>query len=371
MKSITRWACALLVLLAIPSCAQDTATISAEDAGRKVSTRAYEAIVANDGSVSSLKINGQEFLRMRGPSRGAYFYQNGNIDLNQITAEGTSTLVAKGDKASARYEFKPDSMTWSLTNSTDKYMNFFMVLDPGVGIGRGENGEWKKSPVGQDWKKSTWFGEKSKLEISGATRAWGPWNDLNQVWEAMLAPNETRVVEFKIGVPDAAETAKIKELSGAASTSVSTSASTPEPARTGLSLPSFFGDNMVLQREMPNPIWGWADAGEAVTVSVGKQSQSTHADEKGKWIIKLDPLPVGGPYQITVKGKSTMTLKNVLSGDVWICSGQSNMALTLHESIDGASEVDSINDPQLRWFKADLKASATLQDNVGGNWNLA
>ncbi len=135
-----------------------------------------------------------------------------------------------------------------------------------------------------------------------------------------------------------------------------------------LKLPSFFSDNMVLQREAKNPFWGWATPGEKITVSLQDHTQKTVADRDGKWRVDLAPPPVGGPYQIAVTGQKTIVLNNVLCGDVWICSGQSNMALTLHETTDGAPQAEMANDPFLRHFKADLRPSLGQNDVVGG-WN--
>ncbi len=93
---------------------------------------------------------------------------------------------------------------------------------------------------------------------------------------------------------------------------------------------ALFADGMVVQRETKTPIWGWADPGEDVTVtgSWGERA-STTADASGKWMVKLKTPEAGGPYTLTVQGNNTVEIKNVLSGEVWFCSGQSNMAFEL------------------------------------------
>ena len=84
-------------------------------------------------------------------------------------------------------------------------------------------------------------------------------------------------------------------------------------------LPALFGDHMVLQRDAAVPVWGWAEPDEAVTVSIGGQTANTTADENGRWRIDLRELQAGGPHTLTVKGKaSTITLEDVLIGDVWL-----------------------------------------------------
>ena len=90
-------------------------------------------------------------------------------------------------------------------------------------------------------------------------------------------------------------------------------------------LPHIFGDGMVLQRDMPITIWGWADKNETITVSFHEQSKKVKAAKDGRWLLKLNPEAAGGPYVLEVRGKSAIILKNVLVGEVWVCSGQSNM----------------------------------------------
>src|ERR1700759_4159225 len=95
--------------------------------------------------------------------------------------------------------------------------------------------------------------------------------------------------------------------------------------RADVKLPAIIGDNMALQQGIPVPIWGWADPGEEVTVTFNGQSKTAKAGDDKKWMVKLDALKAGGPLEMTVKGKNSITLKNVLVGEVWVCSGQSNM----------------------------------------------
>src|SRR3954463_12152059 len=88
-------------------------------------------------------------------------------------------------------------------------------------------------------------------------------------------------------------------------------------------LPKIFADSMVLQRDKPIPIWGWANAGETVMVQFHNQKRTVRAGSDGKWRLNLNAEAAGGPYTLMVKGKNTETLTDVLVGDVWICSGQS------------------------------------------------
>ena len=103
-------------------------------------------------------------------------------------------------------------------------------------------------------------------------------------------------------------------------------------------LPAIFSDGMVLQQSQLVRIWGTAEVGEDVKVTFGDQSHSSLADPTGKWSIILNPMNANAqPADLVVAGKNTITLKNVLVGEVWICSGQSNMAFEL-SSVDGARQ---------------------------------
>ena len=104
-------------------------------------------------------------------------------------------------------------------------------------------------------------------------------------------------------------------------------------ATAAVRLPPVFGDNMVLQQQSTVEIWGWADPGEAVKVTVGwsKAPVSAIAGSDGKWRARFETSKAGGPYLITVEGKSRIELKNIMLGEVWLCSGQSNMEYTIKD----------------------------------------
>src|SRR4029077_17747551 len=95
-------------------------------------------------------------------------------------------------------------------------------------------------------------------------------------------------------------------------------------ARAEVKAHHLFSDNMVLQQNIKVPVWGTADEGENVTVRFQGQEESTTA-ANGKWMVRLEKLKAGGPFELTISGKNRLELKNVLVGEVWICSGQSNM----------------------------------------------
>jgi len=93
-------------------------------------------------------------------------------------------------------------------------------------------------------------------------------------------------------------------------------------------LPRVIGNNMVLQRNQPVPIWGWDQPGQEVTVSLGEHSASVKAGENGRWLVRLPAREAGGPFDVLISGSSTVELRNVMFGEVWVCSGQSNMEMT-------------------------------------------
>lgn len=113
-------------------------------------------------------------------------------------------------------------------------------------------------------------------------------------------------------------------------------------------LPNVFSDSMVLQRDQENPVWGRADAGEKVTVTIAGQSHQATADDDGNWRVTLSPLQVGDPLVLTVKGNNEIKLDDVLVGEVWICSGQSNMGMKVDSSNDADLERAAANYPRIR-----------------------
>ncbi|WP_229311877.1 sialate O-acetylesterase [Larkinella rosea] len=137
-------------------------------------------------------------------------------------------------------------------------------------------------------------------------------------------------------------------------------------------LPKVFGSHMVLQRRKPIPVWGWSDPSEKITVQFNNQTKTAKADKTGKWLLRLDPTEAGGPYVLTVRGKrTTISFDDVLVGEVWVCSGQSNMEWVVKSSSNAAREIQEANYPQIRHFKVPHDLSLTPKDDVlGGEWKL-
>jgi len=133
-------------------------------------------------------------------------------------------------------------------------------------------------------------------------------------------------------------------------------------------LPALIGDNMVLQRGIKASIWGTADKGEQVTVAIGNQKVTATPDAEGRWAVKLEPMEAGGPFELTLAGKNTITLKNVLVGDVWVCSGQSNMQMNLGGCANAKEEADKADYPKVRLFSVKLSVAEQPQTETQGNW---
>lgn len=141
-------------------------------------------------------------------------------------------------------------------------------------------------------------------------------------------------------------------------------------AQAEVRLPKIFGDSMVLQQQSQVAVWGWADADEAVTVSLGDAKAEAKAGADGKWMTKLATPAAGGPFELKVKGKNEITLKDVLVGEVWICSGQSNMEWTVAISLNGRLETEEADYPKIRMIKVQNTASEKPQDDIKGQWQV-
>ncbi|QDS88559.1 hypothetical protein EC9_27500 [Rosistilla ulvae] len=137
-------------------------------------------------------------------------------------------------------------------------------------------------------------------------------------------------------------------------------------------LASIFSDSMVLQRDLPAPVWGWADPGEQVTVTLGGQTQKTKADADGRWQVSLLDLKASAEGQtLVVEGTNTIKLDDVLIGEVWICSGQSNMEWPLSRATNGAEEVAAADHPQIRLFNVPGHTTSPVgKDSCPGQWKV-
>ncbi|WDE98343.1 sialate O-acetylesterase [Lentisphaera profundi] len=138
-----------------------------------------------------------------------------------------------------------------------------------------------------------------------------------------------------------------------------------------IKLPKIFNNKMVIQRNANAPIWGTASPGEKIKISTSWGSgASTIAGKDGKWMIRLKTPKAGGPHNISFKGDNSVQLNNVLSGDVWLCSGQSNMEWTLANCTNAQQESQAAHFPEIRHFKAQHKFSKKMQSDNHGDWKI-
>ena len=143
-------------------------------------------------------------------------------------------------------------------------------------------------------------------------------------------------------------------------------------ASADVKLASIFGNSMVLQQGMSVPVWGWAEAGEKVTVTFADQTQQATADKDGRWQVKLDSLTANAKGQpLKVSGQNTVTLSDVLVGEVWICSGQSNMEWSVNASMNAKEEIAGADHPQIRLFNVPgHTTSPVAKDTCPGAWQI-
>jgi sialate O-acetylesterase len=139
-------------------------------------------------------------------------------------------------------------------------------------------------------------------------------------------------------------------------------------ARADVKLPKIFSNHMVLQCDTPANLWGWAEAGEEVTAALAGKSKTTKAGADGKWRVQLDKLAAGGPHTLTVKGKNTLTVNDVLVGEVWLASGQSNMAMTVSGSRNASEERATAKHPNIRMFTVARNPAREPRSDCGGSW---
>ncbi len=132
-----------------------------------------------------------------------------------------------------------------------------------------------------------------------------------------------------------------------------------------------FGDNMVLQRDKADTIWGWSAPGDKIRVDIADRSASAIADSQGRWEVQIQPPRTGGPYTVRIVGeRQTLELHNVLVGDVWLCGGQSNMGVPLRFSRNGEEEGKAANHPDIRFFSVADHPAYHRSDIVEGTWKI-
>jgi sialate O-acetylesterase len=144
----------------------------------------------------------------------------------------------------------------------------------------------------------------------------------------------------------------------------------PAVSRADIRLPAIVGDNMVLQGGDRVSLWGWADPNEEIGVHVSWHDMgwTVQADKDGKWMTRMTAPKVGGPYEIALKGKNALTIKNILVGEVWVCSGQSNMQMSVDSAANAEQEIAAARYPKVRLFSVERRVAETPQADCKGKW---
>jgi sialate O-acetylesterase len=141
------------------------------------------------------------------------------------------------------------------------------------------------------------------------------------------------------------------------------------PALAEVKLPALIAEHMVVQRDLPVHIWGTSEPGESVSVTFRGETRSASPDQFGRWSVYLSAGAAGGPFELTIKASNTIALNDVLVGDVWVASGQSNMEMSMHGVANAKAEIAAANYPQIRLFRAlNRVADHPLEDVAAHTW---
>jgi serine/threonine protein kinase len=297
----------------------------------RVRKPAYEATVEGDGNLTSLRVGGTELLWVGGPiSRGTYLYQDkgaGTVKMEKVERPSADLITAQGPMGSIRYEFGPDTLTYTVHNASPGPLNFFMVFTPAVKAVNNDQGEWAKTPAVRPWPRTTWFAGQARLHVEGGNDIWGPFDGPHQVWAAHLVAQETRKVVLKVGTATDAEAADLATLTGA-------------------------NPNLALQSPLDYEVFQRASRAQGVVRVRGKvkpDCDQVEARLSGKsaagplpeqWHpLKLGndrafegelPAPAGGWYKLEVRALkggqpvAQTAVDHVGVGEVFVISGQSN-----------------------------------------------
>lgn len=142
-------------------------------------------------------------------------------------------------------------------------------------------------------------------------------------------------------------------------------------ARAEVTVPPLFGEHMVLQQKHANPVWGWAAPGETIRVSIAGQEHTTRADDRGSWRVVLTAMPAGGPHRLEVHGAgSALEFGDVLVGEVWICSGQSNMEWTVDRTNEADIDILTARHPRIRLVTVPRVGTQEPQKSFVGKWSV-
>lgn len=212
---------AIALSLAIPV---DTGTrseaglsVTADGSAWLVKSPAYAAVVGNDGCLSSLGVDGAEFLKSTPQNipRGLYLFQDGLVKVSAMAQASSCVLTGACERGAIQYRFDAKTITIAMTNHTARPLLLVGVFDTAVNAVLGERNRFAKTPTKQNWKTTTWFRDGTSLRISGGSRVWGPWSGNHQVWQTDLGPHQSATVTLEPGVASEEQMAKAIQIASA------------------------------------------------------------------------------------------------------------------------------------------------------------
>ncbi len=345
---------------------------------------AYEAVVEADGCLTSLSVEGVEFLRSGVDiPRGVYFHDGkGVVKLGNVRRPSPDVIVAKGERASVRYEFGPDNVTVNATNTTDKGLAFFIVFDPAVNAVVDGAGAWAKAPLvlkqgpaEKKWETTTWFAGGARLKITGGSRLWGPWlAEKLQVWEASLAPKETRRVVLSAGLATDAEAKQVAAVTGKPVVRTGLLVRSPKDYQVFQRRSRFQGQIVLRGQVRPDcdrlevrltgrPLAGALPSGW-LPVPLGKGTRDFEHSL---------PVPAGGWYKVelrALKGEKVVAetvVEHVGVGEVFVGAGQSNSTNCGPERLKQESGMVATFDGR-RWRPGDDPQPGVHDHSSGGSY---
>jgi serine/threonine protein kinase len=386
--SLTTYETRQVVLTAAAASENESARVAealAAGGSHHVQQAGYDAVVEDDGCLTSLRSQGVEFLRAGVDiSRGLYVLTGrGLARMTDIAEPARDVLTASGELAAVRYEFGPDTITCTAENRTNESVPLFIVFDAGLVALRDGSGQWHKTPtalhpdtpIDKKWATTTWFAGAARLTITGGSRVWGPWSDLKlQVWEARLAPKETRKVVLQTGSATQAEIARVAELGGRPVVRLGLDVQAPRDYEVFQRRTRLEGQVRLRGRVLvPADRLEARLTGTALDGPLPDSWQPLRLAEKTRAFQVALPGKAGGWYKLELrafqgdKEVSRAGVDHVGIGEVFVGAGQSNSTNCGQERIKQDSGMVSTFDGQ-RWRLADDPQPGVHDNSQGGSY---
>jgi len=307
--------------------------VKPQGSGFGVNAPSYSAFVSGNGSLTSIKVAGAEFLNASvSISRGTYFYQDGVLDMGMPTRDGADTVISAGPKSKVAYKFTDQSIDLHIENLTDRPMSFFFILGSKANAAAGPDNRWQKAPLVADWKAGSWIIGEAKVGFKGITRIWGPWDGGTQVVECILEGGRSMDVSVIPGKATPEEAKLAAKLN-------------PETDYSMKSLSLVSPRNLQVFQRRTLAVGEVLISGRAFAKHDKVEFLAEGKPLKGKlpvgWqAIPDDPvtgafnhrlnLPAGGWYRLTVRASlagrviATQVIEKFGVGEVFLTAGQSN-----------------------------------------------